>query len=196
MNLRKIREDLGRVKSCCQRREFPRALHLFIAALKELKGQAAPPDLRGDVRTALATLTSDPDFKKEHSQAVIYQPGKERDLVMFLVPIYNKIQGLEGQEDYESTLQRKLNIDRCLREGKQHLAAGRVSEADAAFVEALSNYKNESSIFAMIARPLMEAGEYVRALGHIRRGLKENSKDAALFRLGEECTRLRAQSGK
>ena len=39
MNARKVREDLGRAKACCARRDTERALFLTISALKELGGQ-------------------------------------------------------------------------------------------------------------------------------------------------------------
>ncbi len=38
---------------------------------------------------------------------------------------------------------------------------------------------------------MMDAGEYVRAIGHARAGLKELPDDAELTRIVEECTRLR-----
>ncbi len=47
-----------------------------------------------------------------------------------------------------------------------------------------------------MAKAMLEAGEYVRALGHVRRGLKERPEDADLRRLAEECLRLRAQASR
>lgn len=196
MNIRKIREDLGRVKTSCMRHDFPRALFLTIAALKELGGMSAPPDVRGDFRDALAVLTSTAEFKKAYSRPVSYQPGAERALLGLFVGLYKELKGQEDQEDYETTLQRKLNLDRFLKEGKLYLTQGKASEADASFAQALKYVKNETSVFAMMAKAMMDAGEYVRALGHVRNGLKVKPQDAELSRLGEECTRLRAESGK
>lgn len=45
----------------------------------------------------------------------------------------------------------------------------------------------------MMAKAMMEAGEYVRALGHIRAGLKANPGNAALADLAEACASLRQQ---
>lgn len=47
--------------------------------------------------------------------------------------------------------------------------------------------------FGMMAKAMMEAGEYVRALGHIRAGLKANPGNAALADLAEACASLRQQ---
>lgn len=196
MNARKIRENLGRAKASCQRRDFPRAVYLTIAAFKELGGQTAPTDLRGDFRNALTVLTSDPQYKKECGQPLSYQPGKERELLIFFIKLYKELRGQENQEDYETTLQRKLNLDRCIKEGKLLLSQGKGSEADASFAEALKYYKNEFSVFSMMAKAMLEAGEYVRALGHVRKGLKERPEDAELLQLAEECLRLRAQAGR
>lgn len=196
MNARKIRENLGRAKASCQRRDFPRAVYLTIAAFKELGGQTAPTDLRGDFRNALTVLTSDPQYKKECGQPLSYQPGKEREMLIFFIKLYKELRGQENQEDYETTLQRKLNLDRCIKKGKLLLNQGKGSEADASFAEALKYYKNEFSVFSMMAKAMLEAGEYVRALGHVRKGLKERPEDAELLQLAEECLRLRAQAGR
>lgn len=196
MNIRKIREDLGRAKASCARRDLERSLYLTIAALRELGGQTVPTDLRGDFRTTLTALGADQDFKKEHPHPLSYQPGRERDLLQLFSALYKRIKGQEGQEDYETTLQRKLKLDHCLKTGRQLLAAGKASEADASFAEAVKYYKNEIAVFAMMARAMLDAGEYVRALGHVRKGLKECPDDANLIRLAEECLRLRAQAEK
>ncbi|MGE9985845.1 tetratricopeptide repeat protein [Desulfovibrio sp. SGI.169] len=196
MNARKIREDLGRAKTSCQRNDLSRAIYLTISAFRELGGQNAPTDLRGDFRTTLAALASDPQYKKECGQALAYQPGKERELLALLINVYKELRGQEDQEDYETTLQRKLNLDRCLKDGKLFLKQGKPSEADTCFAEALKYYKNEYAAFAVMARAMLEAGEYVRALGHVRRGLKVRPEDAELRHLAEECLRLRAQAGR
>lgn len=196
MNPRKIREDLGKCRTCIQRRDYQRAIYLFCIALKDLGSQAAPSDLRGDIRTALADMCADPVYKKNYQQPLSYQPGKERDLLLFFNKFYKQLMGTEDKEDYEATLQRKLNLDRCISDGKSFINQGKPSEADNCFKEALKYYKNEIAAFAMMARAMMDAGHYVRALGYIRKGLTEKPEDADLKRLSDECNKLRAQAGK
>lgn len=196
MNIRKIREDLGRIRTCIQRRDYPRAVFLLTTALQELGGLQAPTDLRGDFRTAIADICGDPAYKKEYAQAVTYQPGKERELAAFFNKFYKQVTGHEDEEDYETTLQRKLNLDRCISDGKKFLAEHKVSEAEECFTEALKYYRNEVAAFTMIARALMESGEYVRALGHVKKGLAAKPDDAELRRIAEECLRLRAQANR
>ena len=196
MNARKIREDLGRIRTCIQRRDYPRAVFLLTTALQDLGGLQAPTDLRGDFRTAIADICADPAYKKEYSQPVAYQPGKERELLAFFNKFYKQVMGQEDEEDYEATLQRKLNLDRCISNGKKFLAEHKVQEADECFAEAFKYYKNELAAYGMIARALMEAGEYVRALGHVKKGLTEKPDDAELRRIAEECLRLRAQANR
>ncbi|MBD5626330.1 MAG: hypothetical protein HDQ90_02315 [Desulfovibrio sp.] len=196
MNTRKIREDLGRIRTCVQRREYPRAVFLLTTALRELGGQTAPTDLRGDYRTAIADICADPAYKKEYSQPVAYQPGKERELLAFFNKFYKQVMGQEEEEDYEATLQRKLQIDRCISDGKAFLAEHKVHEAEECFIEAFRHYKNEFAAYGMVARALLDAGEYVRALGHVKKGLTEQPDDAELRRIAEECLRLRAQAGR
>ena len=191
MNARKIREDLGRAKACCSRHDTERALFLTITALKELGGQSAPLDLRGDFRTAFAELAADPDLKAAGVPALAYAPGTEKDVLQQLSQVYRTLKGQEKEEEYQSALQRKLSLDHCFSDGKKFLSAGKPTEADACFVEALKHYKDEKAIFGMMARAMMDAGEYVRAMGHARNGLKELPNDAELTRIIEECARLR-----
>ena len=191
MNARKIREDLGRAKACCSRHDTERALFLTISALKELGGQSAPLDLRGDFRTAFAELAADPDLKAAGVPALAYSPGAEKEVLQQLSLVYRTLKGQEKEEEYQSALQRKLSLDHSFSAGKKFLSAGKPTEADACFVEALKHYKDEKAIFGMMARAMMDAGEYVRAIGHARNGLKELANDAELTRIIEECTRLR-----
>lgn len=191
MNPRKIREDLGRVKTCLQRRDLPRAVYLLCSALKDLGNQAAPTDIRGDFRTAMADICADPGFKKDNAQGVPYQPGKEKEALAFFNGYYSRLTGVEEEEEYETALQRKLNLDRCINNGKAFLSQGKFTEADDCFTEGLKYYKNEIMAFGMMARAMMDAGEYVRALGYIRKGLKEKSDSQDLRKLGEECQKLR-----
>ncbi len=194
MNVRKIREDLGKSRTCVQRRDYPRAIYLFCIAVKDLGGQTAPMDLRGDFRSALVDICADPIYKKEFSQPLSYQPGKEKEILTFLNKFYKKIMGNEEQEDYEATLQRKLNIDRNIADGKNFLSQGKVSEADECFMNALKFYRNEIAVFPMIARALMDSSQYVRALGYLRKGLAERPDDPDMTRLAAECAQKRGAS--
>lgn len=196
MNARKIREDLGKARTCVQRRDYARAIYLFCIALKDLGGQAAPTDLRGDIRTTLADICANPVYKKEYNQSLSYQPGKERELLAFFNKFYKQIMGTEDQEDYETTLQRKLNLDRCISNGKAFISQGKFSEADECFTEAFKYYKNEFAAYSMMATAMMEAAQYVRALGYVRKGLAEKPNDPQLKQLAQECMRQRAQSGR
>lgn len=194
MNPRKIREDLGRARACVQRRDLERALYLLCLSLKDLGGQAIPTPLRGDFRNAITDICADPDFKRLAQQPVAFQPGKERELLAFFNKVYKQLKGAE--EDYETALQRKLNLDHCLGNGNAYLAQGKPAEADECFLEAFKYYRNEFAVFGMIARAMLEAGHIARALGYARKGLKLKPADAALQEIVEECGRLKDQAGK
>lgn len=196
MNTRKIREDLGRVRTCVQRRDYPRAVYLFCNGLRELGGQTAPMVVRGDIRTALADLCGDPVYKKKNVHALSYQPGNEKELLAFFSRFYSALSGEEKEEDYEATLARKVNLDRCINDGKVFLGQGKPSDADNCFAEAFKYYKDEIAVYGLMAKAMMDAKEYVRALGYIRKGLNEKADNADLRQLAEECLKKRAQAGR
>lgn len=192
MNTRRIREDLGRVRTCIQRMDYPRAIQHFCQAIRELGGQSAPMDIRGDFRSALTDLCANAAYRQINAQPLPYQPGKERELLAFFTEFYNQLVGQEDEEDYEQTLRRKLSLDRCLGDGKGYVSQGRFSEADDCFAKAITFYKDEIAAFAIMARAMMDAGQYVRALGYVRKGLEKQPDNAELAALGEECNRMRA----
>lgn len=191
MNIRKVREDLGRARTCVQRRDFVRALYLLCVSLKDAGSQAAPTQVRGDFRTVIADICNDPIYRQNGLQTVSYQPGKERDLLIFFNKFYKQLIGKEDQEDYETALQRKLNLDRCINDGKAFLAQGKPSDADTSFGEAFKYYKNEFAAYGVMARAMMDAGQFVRASGYIRKGLAERPNDQNLLKLAAECNRRR-----
>lgn len=191
MNIRKIREDLGRAQTCLQRRDFTRALYLVCISLKDLGNQQAPTPLRGDFRIAITEICNDPLYRQTGSQPVSYQPGKERELLVFFNNIYKRLIGKENREDYETALERKLNLDRCIKDGKSCLSQGKHSDADNCFNEALKYYKDEFAAYSIMARAMMEAGQYVRAYGYVKKGLAERPADSTLIKLGQECVKNR-----
>lgn len=194
MNARKIREDLGRSKTCCQRRDFLQALFLLISSLNELGGQRAPTDLRPDFREAITTICADPLYKAVRSAPISYSPGSEREILTQMVQLYQTIQAKKNTETFEEAAARKLRIDHALRNGKNFLSSGNFPDADACFMEAVKNYRDENALFAMIARAYIDMKEYARALGYLREGLKRAPKDANLRTLAEYCMRMRAEN--
>ena len=136
-------------------------------------------------------ICADPVYKESGFQAVSYQPGKEQELFHFFHNIYTQLNHREDTEDYETALQRKLNLDRSINDGKVFISQGKFSEADSCFANAFKFYKNEFAAYAIMAKSMMEAGQYVRALGYIKKGLSERPKDQNLLRLADECASKR-----
>ncbi|MBQ7457405.1 MAG: hypothetical protein IJS54_07360 [Desulfovibrio sp.] len=196
MNARKIREDIGRVKTSCQRRDFINALILLAGCIKELGGQRVPQDFRTEFREALNSLTSDPTFKQFHPNPIIYKPGGEREILAILIQVYQNVVGKKNTETFEETAERKLRIDMALRDAKNYLSKGQGTDADRSFAEAIKNYRDEYSLFLVIAHIYMDYKEYGRALGYIREGLKRHPQEPSLLRLAETCMQMRADAAK
>lgn len=76
--------------------------------LKELGGQSAPLDLRGDFRAAFIELAADPELKAAGVPALAYTPGAEKDVLQQLSQVYRALKGQEKEEEYQTALQRKL----------------------------------------------------------------------------------------
>lgn len=197
MNLRKLREDLGRAKASANRNELERALSLTLLALKELGGQSAPMDLRGDFREAINSVTALAAFKSFHAAPIIYQGGKERDIFAVFAHVYKTLQASKIKpETYEEAMERKMALDKTLKEARSELERGKVSEADALYAKALTYYRDEKAVFGLIARQLMEVDEVVRALGYLKKGLAALPGNQELQELVKTCTARRAELGR
>ena len=194
MNIRQIRENLGRVKTSFQRNEILRALLFFITGLKELGGNAPPSDLRGDIREAMQLLMRDEKVKALLPAPNFgYNPGQEKAILELFTKIHEQLQELSTHEDHKDALERKIKLDRAFLLGKRHLEQGRVSEADASFVEALQYYKDEHHIFYMIALALVELKEVVRAGPYLKKGLEALPDNAELLALVERARVIRQE---
>ena len=192
MNIRQIRENLGRVRTSFQRNETIRALTCFIAGLSGIGNNAAPTDIRGDIREALQFLVRDEQIKAllpggQYS----YTPGQEHEMLVFFTQIHDLLKEAAETENHEDALARKIKIDSAYNTGKKLMEYGKVSEADAYFAEAVQSYKDEHRLFYMIASLLVDAGEVVRAGPYLKKGLEVLPGDPDLTALLERARVLR-----
>ena len=192
MNIRQIRENLGRVRTSFQRNETVRALSYFIAGLRGLGGSAPPTDIRGDIRDAVMLLVRDEQVKALLPGGQYgYTPGQEKALLAFFTKIHDQLKEAAETESHEAALARKIKLDQAYNAGKKLLEQGKVSEADASFAEALLAYKDEHRLFYMIASLLVDAKEVVHAGPYLKKGLEALPGDPELMELLERARVLR-----
>ncbi len=194
MNMREIREQLGRVKPYYLRNETLRALAAMISALKELSAAPQiPSELKGLIREGVQFLSRDPQVKAAAKGPLQYQPGQERTLLLHLALAYKAVKEAEDYEPHDDALGRKIKLDQAYNLGLRLLEQGQVSEADASFAEALTHYKDEHRLFALIGRALMDAGEVRRAFPYLKRGVEADSSDTEMTALLQKCAKLREE---
>ena len=192
MNIRQIRENLGRVRTSFQRNEMLRALYCFVEGLRGLGGNAPPMDIRGDIREALQLLVRDEQVKALLPDGQCnYTPGQEKELHALFTKIHDQLKEAAETEGRESALPRKIKLDQAYNAGKKLLEQGKVSEADASFAEAVLAYKDEHRLFYMIANLLIDAKEAVRAGPYLKKGLEALPGDPDLMELLERARALR-----
>jgi len=192
MNIRQIRENLGRVRTSFQRNETVRALSYFISGLQGLGGSAPPTDVRGDIRDAVMLLTRDQQVKALLPGGQYgYTPGQEKAMLVLFKQIHDQLKEAAETENHEAALARKIKIDQAYNAGKKFLEQGKISEADASFAEAVLAYKDEHRLFYMIAALLVEAQEVVRAGPYLKKGLEALPGDPDLMELLERARALR-----
>ena len=168
MDVRKIRENLGRIKIYYLKGETLRALGFAVMALKDVvrAGGAPPVDVRGPL------LARDKDVKRLSKAPLMYQPGQERALLLTLATLYKQLEEEAGRESRENAFARKQRLDQTLGLGRRLLAQGKVSEADAAFQEALTHYRDERRVFQLIGKSLFDAGQPRRAVPYLKKAVE------------------------
>ncbi len=193
MDIKEVRTQLGRVKTYYLRKETERALAAIVMGIKGMGKKPFPSDLRSMVREAVQMLGRDDDVLKVLGKPVVYQPGKEQDVLTAFAKVYKVMRGEAETEGHDKALNRKLGIDHALNQGMKLLEQNRVSEADECFSQAVASYKDEHSLFTIVGRALLEANQVRRALPYLKRAAVVNPQSATVKELLEKCIALREQ---
>lgn len=184
MDLRKARENLGRIKIYYLKGESLRALQAAIGALKDLvQCNPLPSEMRGLLREGLQLISRDDNIKPFLKGPFIYQPGQERNLLVTLVAAYKSMDDAVSQESHATSLERKRRLDQAINLGQKFLAQGKVSEAEEAFQAALRNYRDEHRVFLLVGRWLLEAQQPRRAVPYLRKATELEPTNTAAFEL-------------
>lgn len=197
MDLRKARENLGRIKIYYMKGESARALQAAIVALKELvQCNPLPTEMRGLLREGLQFITRDAELKPYLKSPIIYQPGQERQLLLSLAAIYKAMEEAAGRESHEQALERKRRLDQGINVGQKLLAQGKVSEAEESFQAALRNYRDEHRIFMLVGRWLFEAEQPRRAVPYLKKAVELEPTNTMALELFANAMRAKQDAAR
>ena len=196
MDIRSIKDQLGRIKPYYLKNEIVRALGCAVLGLKGVvqRGSAPSTEIRGLIREGVQLLVRDEAIKTRLKAPLAYQPGQERQILAQFAAVYKALAEEAGHEDWDAAFQRKQKLDQSLNLGLRLLAQGNASEADAAFSEAVTYCKDEFKLYGIIGKALVEAGEVRRAAPYIKKGQEVLPEDTELAALHEAV--LRAKSAE
>ena len=192
MDIRQIREHLGRVKPYYLKNETLRALGSLISGLRgavALPG-GLPADVRGPLREAVQLMARDDLIKKRLAIPLMYQQGQERQLLGMLAKLHQEIETELNTEDDATASGRKLRLDQAINQGLRSLEAGRVSEADDYFQQAVANYRDEHRMFFYIGKSLVEANAAKRSVPYLRKGMEVSPDDAEMAAMLEKANQI------
>lgn len=173
MDLRKTREQLGRIRVYYLKGDTLRALASAVMALRDLAQMSnLPTDMRSMLRDGIGFLARDEELKRYLKRPLAYQPGQEKALFIQLGAAYKEMAAQAGQESRDEAFARKQKLDRALNMGQKLVAQGKFSEAEEAFREAVSHYRDEHRLFQMIAKCFIDADQPRRAIDYLRKALE------------------------
>ena len=173
MDLRKTREQRGRIRVYYLKGDTLRALASAVMALRDLAQMSnLPTDMRSMLRDGIGFLARDEELKRYLKRPLAYQPGQEKALFIQLGAAYKEMAAQAGQESRDEAFARKQKLDRALNMGQKLVAQGKFSEAEEAFREAVSYYRDEHRLFQMIAKCFIDADQPRRAIDYLRKALE------------------------
>ena len=173
MDLLKTREQLGRIRVYYLKGDTLRALASAVMALRDLAQMSnLPTDMRSMLRDGIGFLARDEELKRYLKRPLAYQPGQEKALFIQLGAAYKEMAAQAGQESRDEAFARKQKLDRALNMGQKLVAQGKFSEAEEAFREAVSYYRDEHRLFQMIAKCFIDADQPRRAIDYLRKALE------------------------
>lgn len=191
MDIRKIRENLGRIKIYYLKSDTQRALGAAVMALKELGATPPPTDVRSLLREGVQLLARDEAVKSRLTAPLFYQPGQERALLRQLAKLYQQVEEAANSEAMEVTRQRKQELDQALLLGQKLLVQGNASEADASFQTAVGLYRDEHKMFQMIGKMLIDAEQARRAFPYLKKAVELEPDNQTARELFEIASRAR-----
>ena len=173
MDLRKTREQLGRIRVYYLKGDTLRALASAVMALRDLAQMSnLPTDMRSMLRDGIGFLARDEELKRYLKRPLANQPGQEKALFIQLGAADKEMAAQAGQESRDEAFARKQKLDRALNMGQKLVAQGKFSEAEEAFREAVSYYRDEHRLFQMIAKCFIDADQPRRAIDYLRKALE------------------------
>lgn len=192
MDLRKTREQLGRIRVYYLKGDTLRALASAVMALRDLaQMNNLPTDIRSMAREGISCLARDEEVKSHLSRPLSYQPGQEKALFIQLGAVYKKMAAQAGMESREDAFARKQKMDRAIITGQKLVTQGKFSEAEESFREAVACYRNEHRLFQMIAKSFMDAGQPRRAIDYLRKAVEVEPENEPARRMLEEASSAR-----
>ena len=169
MDLRKVLDNMGRVKVYYLKGETLKALQHAVMGLQALGSAASPTDVRSAIRDAVQMLSRDEMLRAKLKNPLVYQPGKEPQLLGVLSKAYKEMEEEASREELEVTRERKKKLDQAMLQGVKYLEQGKPSEADVSFQEAVAQYKDETKLFQMIGKYMLDADQPRRAAPYLKK---------------------------
>ncbi len=192
MDAKTLLSTIVRAQVQLNKKESLEAMKLLTTALQESgKLASVPVEIKAKLRDSLQTLAKDPLFLEYCPKGISYTPGKEAALGAGMQKVVDVIVKKLSTESKEQTRARKMQLDIHYNEGLRLLGRGEASEADEQFAQAISFCKDEFSLYALIGKALMDAGEVRRSLPYFKKGLDASPDDAKMKELCAKAIEMR-----
>ncbi len=189
MKASEMRDHLIRAKLYYGQSKTKECIGLVIVVLRALGDATPASDVAGALRDLMLLLGKDSIVTDVLGKELVFAPGQEKNILVGLAHVFKAI--MSQQEDHETAMARKLNIDKYFNEGLHCIKENKLSEAVQNFDDAIKYYKDEHSLFILIGQALMDAEAPKRAFPYLSKGLIAAPQDARMQSLYEQCVAIK-----
>ncbi len=187
MNAKTALDTMARAKLAYARRKNVECLGAMVMVLKGMDGKSYPVDLTSIMREMVNAIGREKAVVEVLGKPLVFQLGQEKAMLVALAKVYKFFVEAQAREDRDAVRRRKLNLDQCYNAGVKCVQHGEITEADKCFGDALTYYKDEHSLFAMIGETFMKANAPKRAFPYLSKGVIEAPDNAKIKELYEQC---------
>lgn len=145
------------------------------------------------LRENLQNISKIEAVKAVHPEPFVYEKGKERQVLIELVPLIKVLHSDRKKENLDAIRQRKLNIDHAIIHGKNALAGGKVEEARKYFRQATNLHVDEDAMYLIISSILQDSGAFKESFEYLRLALMANPGDRKACEMVVEASKKTAK---
>ncbi len=182
-----MRDQLLRAQRYYGQNKIIECIGVAIMVLRAIGDATPATEVASALRDLMNLLGNNADVVAIAGKKLTFSTGQEKVILAGLAQVFKVMMANKDKEDHAAAMERKLNIDKYFNEGMRCIKENKISDAPEYFDKAITYYKDEHSLFALIGKAFMDAGAPKRAFPYLSKGVIALPNDEGMNTLYEAC---------